>query len=444
MKILGKNPLIGTVSISGAKNAALPIIVASILTDDSIHLSNLPHISDVFALISMLEQMNAKVNICNSKYVGTIRCSNLQHTPLFNSDKLRGSIWLIAALLAKYKKAEIAIPGGCNLNKGERKIEMHLSVLAAMGAKIHINTRTIKAIAPRNGLIGTYFKFRIPSVGATISAILAATLAQGTTHLVNCAIEPEILDMCNMLKKMGAKITMTNEREFIIEGVKSLHGTSHRVMADRIEACTYAIAAAITNGNIVLKNIEYDVIKNVFNKMEEAGVQVINSDEGISISRATQQFNSIHIKTDPYPGFPTDAQPLLAILMCVATGKSTIVENIYDNRFLYTHELQKMGAKISVDSSNTFCTIQGTKSLKGANVKAYDLRSGAAMILAGLMAEGETIINDSFLVNRGYYNIVEKLRKCGAQVHYTNQDTATNVTQEIKRDVKNEKLAFST
>ncbi len=413
LKILGGFPLVGNIPISGSKNASLPLIVASILTKEKCRLTNLPDILDVKNIATLLESIGAKIAFEPNRQAADFLCANLTHNvDIATARTTRASMWCLGALLTRLGRARIANPGGCDLG---RKMDLHFQVLESMGARIEEDEGIISAVA-RKGLFGTKFTFKTRSVGATINAIMAAVLAKGETSLSNCAQEPEVKDLCSALQTMGAQIYGIGDSKIEINGVNTLCGITHKVIGDRLEAGTYAIATAITHGNTILQNIEFDLLSNVYESFEKVGIilEKIN-DCSIKVS-CTEILKGCDINASPHPAFPTDLQPIFTSLMCTAHGTSKILENVHSSRFLYTQELRKMGANIIIDNSNTAAIVSGVPSLRGSYVKAHDLRGGAALLVAALAAKGETVIQSAEKIYRGYQNIEVNLSNCGAQI----------------------------
>ncbi len=419
MLVQGGTPLIGTIDISGAKNAALPIMACSLLTEDDVVLSNIPNLTDTYMMKSLLENHGSKCNFINNEiHLNSSEINNFI-APYDIVRKMRASIWVLGPLLSRFGKAKVSLPGGCAL--GARQIDLHLAGLSAMGASINIEDGYIIAESIKR-LKGVHFNFSKVSVGATITMIMAATLADGETKLMNCASEPEIVDMCNLLVKMGALIEGIGTSNLVIIGQKKLHGTKHKIIADRIEAGTYMIAAAITGGNITLKNVPYDIIENLSLKLMEAGSLIKFIDNSISVSNLSGKINPVNIETHPYPGFATDLQAQFMTLMTIANGTSIVTENIFENRFMHVPELTRMGADITINNHHN-ATIRGVDYLKSAEVMASDLRASVSLILAGLVARGETKIRRIYHLDRGYSQIEQKLSKCGAKIERIKGDT---------------------
>lgn len=419
-KILIRNnykPLVGKIKINGSKNAVLPIMAASLLSSSSVILHNVPDLIDVHLMSKLLESLGAEVNFMHNKnykanHTLKIDCSNINNhvMPYKTASKLRTSFLILGPMLSRFGKARTAFPGGCNI--GKRPVDMHIKALEEMGAKIEIDGYNIIATV-KGKLQGKEITFEKISVGATENVIMAATFAEGVTTINNAATEPEVLDLIDFLKKMGADIEIDNTK-VIITGVEALNGCVHKIIPDRIEAGTYALAAIITGGKLELEGINLSDIRCITNELETVGAMVELYDGGIVISRKNGSIKSANVATDPYPNFPSDMQPQLMSAMCIADGISVIEENIFENRFTHADELRKLGANISIEKSKA--TISGIKSLSGANLYATDLRSTAALVLASLVAGGETIINNSHHLWRGYEAMHEKLNSCGADI----------------------------
>ena len=412
--IKGGNPLNGRVNISGAKNAALPIMAAALLVDGKSTLTNVPKLTDIYTMKDLLSNHGASIKVTsrNDSYDLSIDCSNLNNfeAPYDIVRKMRASIWVLGPLLARYGKAKVSLPGGCAI--GARLVDLHISALEAMGAIIEIKHGFIKAKS--NGrLKGVHFNFNKISVGATINAIMAATLAEGETVLLNCAREPEIVDLCKALKQMGAEIEGVGTDELKITGKKSLGEVNYKIMPDRIEAGTYMIAAAITKGKLDITGIDYHVVENLGLKLIGAGVKVNPFQDGFSVM-CNNIIKPIDVHTEAYPGFATDLQAQFMSLMCISTGASVITENIFENRFMHVPELCRMGANIAIGGHTA--TIRGVEALSGAEVMASDLRASVSLVLAGLAAKGETIIRRVYHLDRGYQQLEQKLSSCGADI----------------------------
>lgn len=407
--IEGGRRLEGTVKISGSKNSALPIIAATILNSGKTILYNVPNIQDTYMMFKILETLGAKVERKNGKVkIDTSKIKKFE-IPEELMHKMRSSVILAGALIGRYKRAIFSYPGGCDI--GSRPIDLHLKSFEKLGIVVNQNHGSIECSAEE--IKGEKINLDFPSVGATENAILASILADGITTITNAAREPEIVDLQNFLNKMGAKVIGAGTDEIQIEGVKRLKDTSYNIMPDRIEAGSFLCFAAATKGNVILENVNPNHITPIINKLEEADCKIIVDKSKIKIV-APKKLKALDIKTMPYPGFPTDMQSIMAAMLTTAKGTSIIIENIFENRYKYTQELNKMGAKITIEGKSAI--IRGTRKLYGANVKSTDLRGGAALILAGLMAKGKTEIDEIEYILRGYENLDEKLRKLGASV----------------------------
>lgn len=409
--IKGQNKLKGEVIISGAKNAAVAIIPAAIMADDVCIIENLPYIEDVKCLFATLSKMGAKCEYID-KHTLRIDSRNLENVSVTFEEvrKMRASYYLLGALLARYKKAEVAMPGGCNF--GTRPIDLHLAGFAALGANVEVKGDIVKVEAEK--LTGTSIYMDTVSVGATINIMLAATMAEGTTVIENAAREPHIVDAANFLNMMGAKIKGAGTDVIRIVGVEKLHGAQYTIIPDQIEAGTYMIAAAVTRGDVWVRNIIPKHMDSLSAKLIEIGVGVEESDDAIRIYSTGKEFKGTNVKTMAYPGFPTDMQPQMAVLLSICKGKSIITENVWEKRYQYTDELRNLGAKINVEGR--MAIIEGVDSLVGTSVDATDLRAGAAMIIAGLCARGETTIGEVKYIDRGYEEVEKKLGLIGADI----------------------------
>lgn len=409
--IKGGRPLRGEVTISGYKNAALGIIAAAIMTDETVKIENVPDISDIDILLTVIEELGARVDRIG-KHTIKINASRI-NTVVADSEyvrKIRGSYYLVGALLGKYGEAQVALPGGCNI--GSRPIDRHIKGFAALGADVRIEHGLICAKADK--LVGNAIYFDASSVGATINVMLAACMAEGQTIIENAAKEPHVVDVANFLNSMGANIKGAGTDVIRIKGVKKLHGSEYTIIPDQIEAGTFMFAAAASLGDVLVKNVIPKHLEAFTAKLLEVGVKVIEYDDAIRV-RADKRPNSTQVKTLPYPGFLTDMQPMMTTLLTVSTGTSIVTESIFENRFRYVDELTKMGASIKVVESNT-AIITGVERLTGAIVSASDLRGGAALVMAGLMAEGYTVVENVEYIERGYEDFERKMQKLGAAI----------------------------
>lgn len=416
--VKGGNRLVGAVKTSGAKNAVLPIIAASILGTTPSHLDEVPMLEDVHTISEVLKCLGLSVECSPEKNVLDIDSTEITsyEAPYELVRTMRASFLVMGPLLARIGKARISMPGGCAI--GARPIDIHLKGFEALGVKIEQGHGYIEASAPE-GLKGTSIYFDFPSVGATENIIMAASLAEGTTILENAAEEPEIVDLANYLNKMGAKIRGAGTDTIRIEGVDKLHGADYTIIPDRIEAGTYMIAAAMTGGDIVVENVLPEHQKPLIAKLREAGAVVEEDIDKVRVI-GKNPLKAVSIKTLPYPGFPTDMQAQMMAMMVIADGRSKVTETVFENRFMHVVELNRMGAQISTEGRSA--VIDGPCKLTGCDVRATDLRAGAAMILAGLVAEGTTRIGDLHHIDRGYENIVAKLKNLGADIERVDVD----------------------
>ncbi|MGN0251630.1 MAG: UDP-N-acetylglucosamine 1-carboxyvinyltransferase [Oliverpabstia sp.] len=409
--IKGGNPLVGEVEIGGAKNAALAILAAAIMTDDTVRIDNLPDVNDINVLLEAIEGIGASVDREDRHTVklngSTIGDISVDYEYI---KKIRASYYLLGALLGKYKKAEVPLPGGCNI--GSRPINLHLKGFRALGASVSIRHGAIVAEAP-NGLRGCHIFMDMVSVGATINIMMAAAMAKGHTIIENAAKEPHVVDTANFLNSMGANIKGAGTDVIRIRGVEELHATDYSIVPDMIEAGTYMFAAAATRGDILIKNVIPKHLEAITAKLEEIGCEVEEFDDAVRVI-AAKRLRKTQVKTLPYPGYPTDMQPQIAVTLALANGTSTVTESIFENRFKYADELTRMGAIIRVEGNTAI--IDGVEGLTGARVSAPDLRAGAALVIAGLAAEGITIVDDIVYIQRGYEDFEGKLRSLGAEI----------------------------
>lgn len=413
--IKGGIPLIGEINVSGSKNASLPIMAASLLTEDVLQLSRVPKLSDIATMKALLENHGSIVTSMESEdenYCLNLSSSKVSEytAPYSIVRKMRASIWVLGPLLARFGKAKVSLPGGCAI--GARQVDLHIAVMEALGATIVIKDGYIHASA-NDRLLGCHFAFIKPSVGATINAVLAAVLAEGESYFLNCAREPEISDLCHCLVKMGAEIEGIGSSELRIVGKKKLHGATHRIIPDRIEAGTYMLAAAATRGDVTLRGIGYDIVENLAQRMKEAGSQIECGEDYIRI-RHNGLIKPVNISTQPYPGFATDLQAQFMSFMTLSDGVSIISENIFENRFMHAPELCRMGANIIINGNNA--VVHGVKELMGAEVMASDLRASVSLIISGLCARGETKVRRVYHLDRGYQSLEKKLMNCGADI----------------------------
>ena len=421
IRITGGRELNGTIPISGAKNAALPLMIASLLTDDTLTLENVPHLADVEQLIRILGNhgvdysVNGKREHQNGVYSRTIHFTARQivdtTAPYDLVSKMRASFWVIGPLLARMGEARVSLPGGCAI--GTRPVDLLIMALEALGAEIEIDAGYVIARA-RNGLRGGEINFPKVTVGGTHTAIMGAVLARGTTVIENAAREPEVGDLADCLNKMGAKISGAGTSRIVIEGVARLSGARHSVLPDRIETGTYAMAVAMTGGDVLLQNTRPELLQSALDVLVQAGTTVTPTNEGIRIARNGSGLMPVDVTTAPFPGFPTDLQAQLMALMTRAKGTSRITETIFENRFMHVQELARLGARIRLDGDTA--TIEGVERLKGAPVMATDLRASVSLVIAGLAAEGETTVNRVYHLDRGFEKLEEKLGACGAAI----------------------------
>ncbi len=408
--IRGGNKLSGKINCSGAKNAALPMIAATILSDDDITLKNLPYLQDITTMFELLGSMGANITLDESMNF-IISSTDIHDTEARYElvKTMRASILVLGPLVAKFGKAKIALPGGCAI--GSRPVNFHLDALEQLGASINLENGYIEATAGR--LKGANIKFEGVTVTGTENIMMAASLAEGQTRLTNVAMEPEIEDLADLLNAMGADITGAGTNEIIINGVERLNGTSYDIPADRIEAGTYLVAAAVTQGDIEITGISADRLTSVINRLRDTGAKIKTSEDSISLEMDNRPI-PVDITTAPFPGFPTDMQAQFSVLNAIAEGRSIINETVFENRFMHVQELNRMGCDILV-SGNT-ANITGVNELSGAPVMATDLRASASLILAGLCAEGETVVDRIYHIDRGYERIEEKLNYLGANI----------------------------
>ena len=414
LEVFGAAKLKGQIRISGSKNASLPILAATLLSDKKISLTNLPKVKDIETMILLLKSLGSSIKdnkktliINNNKQTKTFAAYSLVKT-------MRAGILVLGPLLAKFGKAKVSLPGGCAI--GSRPVDIHLQALSQLGIKYKIIQGYVYANAP-NGLVGANIKFSKISVGATENLIIASCLAKGKTTLSNCAIEPEIKDLVNFLIKIGCNIKWTKRRTVKIEGVSNLSETKYEIMPDRIEAGTYLIAAALSEGNLKIVGIDPKIISTEINILKKVGAKIIQNKNEILI-QGSKKIKGINIKTAPYPGFPTDLQAQMMVLLCKAGKKSYIREEIFENRFMHVAELNRMGAKISINGNKA--TIEGNIKFEAAELMATDLRASVSLILAALTSKGKSVINRIYQLDRGYENIEKKLKEVGANIKRIN------------------------
>lgn len=408
--IKGGNPLVGEVEIGGAKNAALAILAAAIMTDETVLIDNLPDVNDVNVMLEAIAGIGAMVQRIDRHTVkingGTIGDFNIEYDYI---KKIRASYYLLGALLGKYRRAEVALPGGCNI--GSRPIDQHLKGFRALGADVDIEHG--KIVAEADVLRGTHLYFDVVSVGATINVMMAAAMAEGLTIMENVAKEPHVVDVANFLNSMGANIRGAGTDVIKIRGVKSLHRSEYSIIPDQIEAGTFMFAAAATKGDVTVMNVIPKHLDATISKLVDIGCEVEEFDDAVRVV-AKGRLRSTQVKTLPYPGYPTDMQPQIGVTLALAKGTSTITESIFENRFKYLGELARMGAMVKVEGNSA--TIEGVEHFSGARVSAPDLRAGAALCIAGLAAEGITIVDDIVYIQRGYERFEEKLRSLGGVI----------------------------
>ena len=407
----------GEVEISGAKNAAVAIIPAALMVDGVCRIENIPQISDTDMLLTILKELGAKIRFINKSTI-EIDCTDVryQDAPYDLMRKIRASYYLIGAMLGRFGSAKTTMPGGCNF--GVRPIDQHIKGMTALGADVDVKNGFVYADARDGRLHGARIYLDKVSVGATMNIMLAAALAQGRTIIENAAREPHIVDLANFLNSMGADVRGAGTDTIKVNGVDKLHGGSYAIIPDQIEAGTYMVAAAATGGEVLVKNVIPRHLECISAKLRETGTIVQEYEDSVLVKGAST-LRRVNIKTLPYPGFPTDMQPPMGALMCVANGTSVITEGVYDNRYKYTNELRKMGAEIQVDGR--VAVIEGGKRLTGAPVHACDLRAGAAMVIAGMCASGTTVVEDVRFIERGYENFVGKLKALGADIECVNE-----------------------
>ncbi len=409
-KITGQKKLNGTVNIQGAKNAVLPIMAAALLTKEPVHLKNVSFLSDVVMLCQLLKSMGMHVE--QGEDTLTLQANKITstHADYEFVSKMRASFWVLGPLLARFGKAEVSLPGGCAI--GTRPVDLYLMALKEMGATIQVENGYVQATGP---LHGAEIFFPKISVGATHNTVMAAVLTPGTTVIHNPAIEPEVIDLLTMLTKMGAKIEGIGTKILTIHGVESLNGCMHTIVPDRIEAATFAVAAALTKGNIFMKGARLNLMDAVADTLIPSNITLTQEADGVRVDATNACLKATGITTCEYPGFPTDAQALLTSLLVVSQGTSLVEERIFENRFMHIPELQRMGAHIKTLTNNSVL-ISGVDNLSGAIVMASDLRGGVGLVLAGLAAQGETLVTRIYHIDRGYFYLEEKLRALGAQI----------------------------
>ena len=414
LEVFGAKKLKGQIKISGSKNASLPILAATLLSNKKVYLQNLPRVKDIETMVSLLQSLGSKISFNKNNLAIDNKKQNKNFASYSLVKTMRAGILVLGPLLAKFGKAKVSLPGGCAI--GTRPVDIHLDALSKLGVKYKIVQGYVHAKAPK-GLIGNKIRFPKISVGATENLIIAASFAKGTTVLSNCAIEPEIKDLVNFLKSMGCNINWISKRSIKIEGVSNVKEINYSVMFDRIEAGTYLIAAAVTEGNLKIQNIVPKIIQTEINILKKIGVKIKVKKDEVHIV-GNKKIKSINIKTAPYPGFPTDLQAQMMVLLCRANKQSVIKEDIFENRFMHVAELNRMGAKISTDGNKA--KITGNINFEAAELMATDLRASVSLILAALTTKGKSVINRIYHLDRGYENIEKKLKKVGAKIRRVN------------------------
>ncbi len=424
--VTGGIPLRGEIKISGAKNAALPVLVASLLSDQPLLVSNVPHLQDITTTMELLGRMGVRL-VVDDKMMIEADSSHVTSlcAPYELVKTMRASILVLGPLLARFGEAEVSLPGGCAI--GSRPVNLHIKGLRAMGAEINLDGGYIRARAKR--LTGARIFMDMVSVTGTENIMMAATLAQGTTYIENAAREPEVVDLAKCLSAMGAKISGAGTDEITIEGVERLHGAVHEVIPDRIETGTYLVAGAMTKGSVRLRNVRPDLLQAVLEKLRETGAIIECGSNWISLDMQGRRPKSVSVRTAPYPAFPTDMQAQFVALNSIAEGDATVSETIFENRFMHVYELQRMGAKIELEGNTAI--VHGVASLMGAPVMATDLRASASLALAGLVAESETIVDRIYHIDRGYECIEEKLAQLGARIRRVPGSTALRPAKKL-------------
>jgi UDP-N-acetylglucosamine 1-carboxyvinyltransferase len=414
--IKGGNPLVGEVEVGGAKNAALPILAASLMTDETVYIDNVPDVRDTNVLMKAMQSIGVMVKRV-SRHRIIVNAAQINDLVVDDDSikKIRASYYLIGALLGKYRHGEVALPGGCDI--GCRAIDQHIKGFRALGAEVRIEHGLIKTQASR--LLGNHIYMDVVSVGATINVMLAATMAEGQTTIENAAKEPHVVDLANFLSSMGANIKGAGTDVIRIKGVHRLHGTDYAIIPDQIEAGTFMFAGAVTRGDVMVKNVIPKHLESITAKLLELGCEVKESDDAMRVV-ASKPLMHTHVKTLPYPGFPTDMQPQITVALALAKGTSIVTESIFENRFKYVDELTRMGANIKVEGNTAI--IDGVGKYTGASISAPDLRAGASLVIAGLAAEGITVVDDIQYIERGYEDFHVKLQALGAQIAIVNSE----------------------
>lgn len=424
--ITGGNPLSGEIRISGAKNAALPILISALVASKPVTISNIPHLHDITTTMELLGNMGVSLGI-DEKLNIEVDCSTIDNfsAPYELVKTMRASILVLGPLVARYGKAHVSLPGGCAI--GSRPVNVHIDGLRAMGAEIHVENGYIEASVPGGRLKGTELDLDIVTVTGTENLISAASLADGTTIIRNAAMEPEVVDLANFLNTLGAKISGAGTDTITIEGVAELGGGNYKVLPDRIETGTYLVAAAITGGKVKLKDTDPTILSAVLGKLREAGAKIETGDDWISLDMEGRRPKAVSVKTAPHPAFPTDMQAQFTALNAVAEGQGLITETVFENRFMHVQEMQRMGADIQVEGHTAVVT--GVESLTAAPVMATDLRASASLVIAGLVAEGDTLVDRIYHIDRGYECIEEKLSQLGATIRRVPADQYESSTK---------------
>ncbi|WP_025739516.1 UDP-N-acetylglucosamine 1-carboxyvinyltransferase [Salinivibrio socompensis] len=415
-RVTGNGPLKGDVAISGAKNAALPILFASLLAEEPVEVANVPKLRDIDTTMALLSRLGAKVSRNGSVHVDASDITELC-APYDLVKTMRASIWALGPLVARFGKGEVSLPGGCAI--GARPVDLHINGLEQLGATITLEEGYVRATVDGR-LQGAHIVMDKVSVGATVTIMSAATLAQGTTVIENAAREPEIVDTAKFLNMLGAKITGAGTDRIEIKGVERLGGGKHAVVADRIETGTFLVAAAVSGGHIVCRHTSPALLEAVLHKLEEAGAKVVTGDDFIELDMTDRELKAVNVRTAPHPGFPTDMQAQFSLLNLVAKGTGIITETIFENRFMHVPELQRMGAHAEIEGNTVICG--DTESLSGAQVMATDLRASASLVIAGCIAKGETLVDRIYHIDRGYERIEDKLQALGAKIERIDSD----------------------
>jgi len=423
--VTGGAPLRGEIKISGAKNAALPVLVSSLLTNETVSIGNVPHLQDITTTMELLGRMGVRLVVGDKMVIEADSSQNTSVRAPYDLVKtMRASILVLGPLLARFGEAEVSLPGGCAI--GSRPVNLHIKGLQAMGAEIRLEGGYIRARAKR--LKGARIFMDLVSVTGTENIMMAATLADGTTIIENAAREPEVADLAKCLNAMGARITGAGTDEITVDGVERLHGAQHDVIPDRIETGTYLVAGAMTGGTVRLRNVRPDLLQAVLDKLREAGAVIETGPNWISLDMQGRRPKAVNVRTAPFPAFPTDMQAQFIALNAIAEGSGTVTETIFENRFMHVYELQRMGADIEMEGNTAI--VRGVKGMKGAPVMATDLRASASLALAGLVAEGETVVDRIYHIDRGYECIEEKLAQLGARIRRVPGELAARVARK--------------